>query len=155
MSVADRSRPRGAIRAAAQRFGREVPARPPKPVGPPGTPRHLASLPWVVLGSGEVVHLASTFRARLRGLLGSDELPSRHALLMPKTSSVHMLGMRFALDLVWLTRDGRVVRVDHDVQPRAQRHCKGARAVLEVPCGEGEHFAALVRAHGMAMMSAH
>lgn len=156
MSVADRKPSRVAIRAAAQRLGRQPTARDqPAPEPPPGTPPHLRKLPWIVFGSGEVVHIAATFRTRLRGLLGTRELPTHHALLLTKTRSVHMLGMTFALDLVWLSADGRVVRVDSEVQPREQRRCANARAVLEVPCGEGERFAALVQTSGVAMMTGH
>jgi uncharacterized membrane protein (UPF0127 family) len=39
--------------------------------------------------------------------------------------------MRFALDLVWLDRDGRVVRVDRAVRPRWVARCRGAAAVVE------------------------
>lgn len=77
---------------------------------------------------------AVTPLARLRGLAG---LPAPHgaALLLPRTSSVHTLGMRFALDLVWLDGDGRALRIDRAVPPRRLRACRRARAVLELPPG--------------------
>lgn len=78
--------------------------------------------------------VAATALARLRGLAG---LPAPHgvALLLPRTRSVHTFGMRFALDLVWLDDDGRVVRVDRAVPPRRLRGCRRARAVLETAPG--------------------
>jgi uncharacterized membrane protein (UPF0127 family) len=49
--------------------------------------------------------------------------------------------MRFALDLVWLARDGAVVRVDRDVRPRAHRAAwRGARSVVEVRAGRADAF---------------
>jgi uncharacterized membrane protein (UPF0127 family) len=42
--------------------------------------------------------------------------------------------MRFALDLVWLDADGRIVRVDRGVRPWRLRGCRAARAVVELPC---------------------
>lgn len=155
MSVSDRRRSRSALRAAAHRFGRDTGARRRRPQAPPETPRYLRRLPWVVFGSGEVVHIAGTFRSRLRGLLGTDELPSGHGLLLTNTRSVHMIGMRFAVDLVWLDAGGRAVLVDTDVRPGQQRRCRAAKAVLEVPVGESERFAAAVTEHGMAMMTRH
>ena len=40
-------------------------------------------------------------------------LPAGYGLRILKCNSIHTFGMRFALDLVWLGRDGRVLRVDH------------------------------------------
>jgi uncharacterized membrane protein (UPF0127 family) len=49
--------------------------------------------------------------------------------------------MRFALDLVWLARDGAVVRVDRDIRPRAHRAAwRGARSVVEVRAGRADAF---------------
>ena len=70
--------------------------------------------------------------ARLLGLAGLREPPPA-ALLLPRTRSVHTFGMRFALDLHWLDRAGRVVRVDRAVPPRRMRGCRAAHAVGEVP----------------------
>jgi uncharacterized membrane protein (UPF0127 family) len=44
--------------------------------------------------------------------------------------------MRFALDLVWLDGDGRVVRVDLGVPPRRLCTCLRARAVVELASRE-------------------
>jgi uncharacterized membrane protein (UPF0127 family) len=44
--------------------------------------------------------------------------------------------MRFALDLVWLGADGRVVRIDRAVPPWRIRSCRAARGgVIEIPTG--------------------
>ena len=50
--------------------------------------------------------------------------------------------MRFALDLIWLDRDGAVVRVDRDVPPRRLRACRAARSVVEVAAGRADAFLA-------------
>ena len=78
------------------------------------------------------VRRADTRRARLRGLLGHRS-PPPFALRLDPCRSVHTFGMRFALDLHWLDRDGAVVRVDRAVPPRRLRTCLRARSVLEVP----------------------
>jgi uncharacterized protein len=79
------------------------------------------------------VRVASTPHARLIGLAGLPKLPPHAGLLLPRTRSVHTFGMRFALDLHWLDRDGTVIRVDRAVPPRRVRACRAARAVVELP----------------------
>lgn len=78
--------------------------------------------------------MARGARARLLGLALLRQ-PPPNALLLPGTRSVHTFGMRFALDLVWLDGEGRVVRRDLAVPPNRVRSCRRARAVLEVPAG--------------------
>jgi len=87
-------------------------------------------------------------RSRRRGLAGLDAaaLPAGSALLFERCRSVHTIGMRFALDLVWVGGDGAVVRVDRAVEPRRVRTCLAARGVVETAAGEGERFAAALGA---------
>jgi uncharacterized membrane protein (UPF0127 family) len=81
-------------------------------------------------------------RARRRGLAGLYEMPEGAALRIHRCRSVHTVGMRFALDLVWIDGDGRVQRVDSGVGPRRLRTCLRARTVLEARAGAGARFAA-------------
>ena len=69
---------------------------------------------------------------RLTGLTGRRSWPRGVALEIPRCRSVHTFGMRFALDLVWLDSDRRVVRVDRAVPPWRVRSCRAARSVLEL-----------------------
>jgi hypothetical protein len=48
--------------------------------------------------------------------------------------------MRFALDLVWLDREGRILAVDEGVAPGRVRRRRDAAAVLEVPSGLGSEM---------------
>jgi uncharacterized membrane protein (UPF0127 family) len=50
--------------------------------------------------------------------------------------------MRFALDLVWLGRDGAVVEVEEGVAPRRHAMARGARSVVETREGWGRRFVA-------------
>jgi uncharacterized membrane protein (UPF0127 family) len=70
--------------------------------------------------------------ARVRGLVGRRDWPAGVALEIPRCRSVHTVGMRFALDLVWLDADRRVVRIDRRVPPWRVRWCRAARSVLEL-----------------------
>jgi uncharacterized protein len=73
--------------------------------------------------------------ARLRGLIGRRSWPVGVALEIPRCRSVHTFGMRFALDLVWLDGDRRVVRIDRAVRPCRVRSCRRAKSVLELRAG--------------------
>lgn len=105
-------------------------------------PARLEGLPTRTLGDGLMVVEAATHRARLRGLAGLASLDPGVGLLLPRTRSVHTIGMRFALDLLWLGRDGEVVRVDREVGPWRHRGARRARAVVEVGGGCAEAFLA-------------
>jgi len=78
---------------------------------------------------------------RLRGLAGLGGLGPADALELPGCRSVHTLGMRFALDLVWLDGAGAVVRIDSCVAPRRLRACRRARSVVETAAGCGRSWA--------------
>jgi uncharacterized membrane protein (UPF0127 family) len=87
---------------------------------------------------GFEVPVATGFRARLLGLA---QLPRERAgagLLIPRCACVHTFGMRFALDLVFLDRDGRALAVRRGVPPCRFAWRPGAQAVLELP--EGGEF---------------
>ena len=102
--------------------------------------RRLESLPAIELDDGLTVHIAAGPFARLRGLAALDDLPGEHGLLLPRTRSVHTFGMRFALDLVWLARDGSVVAVEGSIGPRRHAMVRSARSVVEVRAGWGPRF---------------
>lgn len=105
----------------------------------------LAGLEQRPLPGGLTLLVAGDRRSRRRGLARLDELPSDHALLFERCRSVHTIGMRFVLDLLWLDDAGNLVRVDHDVCARRLRTCLRARSVIEATAGEGERFAAALR----------
>ena len=102
--------------------------------------RRLDPLPAVVLEDGLTVHVAAGPFARLRGLAALEDLPGEHGLLLPRTRSVHTFGMRFALDLVWLTRDGAVLAIEGSIGPRRHAMARSARSVVEVREGWGPRF---------------
>lgn len=80
------------------------------------------------------VIVARTHREKGRGLLGWDALEG--ALWLDGTSSVHMMGMRFAIDVAVLDKQGRVLHVG-TLRPwtGATRPRLRGRAVIEAPEG--------------------
>ena len=109
--------------------------------GPEPCPR-LDALPGRELAGGLRVAEAAGWLARLRGLARLDSLPPALGLHIPRCRSVHTFTMRFALDLIWLDGDGRVVRVDQAVPPRRLKSCRRARSVVEVNAGAADAFLA-------------
>jgi uncharacterized membrane protein (UPF0127 family) len=79
--------------------------------------------------------VADSFATRLRGLLGRRSLPAGEGMLIRRESSVHTFFMRFAIDVVFLDAEGRVLRVDENVGPWRLKACRGARSVLELAAG--------------------
>jgi len=84
---------------------------------------------------GVEVPVARGFRTRLMGLALLHPRRTGPGLLIPRCRRVHTFGMRIALDLVFLDRDGRPLRAVPDVPPLRVVACRGAAAVLEIPAG--------------------
>jgi uncharacterized protein len=103
-------------------------------------PRRLERLDSVALPDHARVYVARSLRARLLGLGLLPELPSRCGLLIPGCRSVHTAGMRFALDVIFLDAEGRVLGVEWEVGPGRVVWRRGAAAVLEVRAGQGGRF---------------
>jgi uncharacterized membrane protein (UPF0127 family) len=80
--------------------------------------------------------VAETPFARMRGLLGRRGLESGEGLLLRPASSVHTFCMRFAIDVVFLGRDGEVLKVAQRVAPWRTAAARGSKAVVELPAGE-------------------
>jgi uncharacterized membrane protein (UPF0127 family) len=53
--------------------------------------------------------------------------------------------MRFPLDLIWLGKDGEIVRVDRDVPRNRLVTCLRARSVVEANAGAADEFVAALR----------
>ena len=101
----------------------------------------LEGLATEPVGDELTLHVASAFTARRKGLAKMEAMPADRGLHILKCNSVHTVGMRFGLDLVWVAKDGRVVRVDTSVAPRRVKWCRGARTVIETRVGAGQRFA--------------
>jgi uncharacterized protein len=79
---------------------------------------------------------ATTCSERTRGLLDSEGLEAGEALVISPCNSVHMFGMKFALDVLFVRKDGRVVRAITDLRPwRATRIYFTAKHTIELPVG--------------------
>lgn len=84
----------------------------------------------------ERAELADSFWARGRGLLGRASLPVGEGLVLVPASSIHCIGMAFPIDVLHLGRDGRVLKVVHNLRPnRLGPLVWRSHSVVELPVG--------------------
>lgn len=79
--------------------------------------------------------IADTPLLRMRGLLGRSSLAPDEGLLIRPTGSIHMLFMRFAIDVVFCDRDLRVVAIRRGLRPWRFAAARGAHSVVELAAG--------------------
>jgi uncharacterized protein len=84
---------------------------------------------------------AGGLRGQSRGLLGRDGLEPGAGMMFENGRFtpmmwMHMFFMRFAIDVVFLDRSGKVLKVDRNLKPwRVSSMVFGARIALELPAG--------------------
>lgn len=84
----------------------------------------------------ENARIAADFFSRLKGLLGTQSLPAGEGLLIEPCSGIHMFGMKYAIDALFLDKQLRVVGVVHSIAPGSlSKTYKGAHSCLELPAG--------------------
>ena len=91
------------------------------------------------------VQVADNFLQRLRGLMlrSPESLPLGTGLLIAPCSSIHMMFMRFAIDVVYLAEDYTVVKVARNIRPWIGISAclkRGTWAVLELPSGSVDYY---------------
>ena len=76
---------------------------------------------------------ADNFFTRFKGLMFVKEIEDNYALHITPCNQIHMLNMRFALDVIYLDENGRVVKVDENVQPgKICKTVRNAKSVIEM-----------------------
>jgi uncharacterized membrane protein (UPF0127 family) len=75
---------------------------------------------------------------RFRGLMGQRRLSEGEALLIDPCNSVHTFFMRFPIDVLFLDRDDRVLKMSTEIRPFRVAIGRGARRVLELATGRAK-----------------
>ena len=81
------------------------------------------------------VDLALTRQARRRGLLGRTSLAAHAAMLISPCLAVHTVGLPFAIDVAFVDRTGRAVRLVHNLRPWRIAAALRGRSVIELAAG--------------------
>ncbi|MBC8015700.1 MAG: DUF192 domain-containing protein [Sporomusaceae bacterium] len=78
---------------------------------------------------------AATFWQRLKGLLGTSSLPIGHGLVIKPCSSVHTFGMNYPIDVLFVDRHHRIIKVVENLLPGKVSMASGSQYVVELPAG--------------------
>ncbi|MET0534248.1 MAG: DUF192 domain-containing protein [Steroidobacter sp.] len=101
-----------------------------------------SSPPATIVTAGGVelarnVKIAADFRDRAVGLLGRTELDSDEGMLFEPGGSIHTLWMRMTIDVAFMDRELRVLKVSPAVRPWRMRFApRGTHFTLELANGK-------------------
>ena len=84
------------------------------------------------------VYKAANTWERARGLLGRQKLDSTQGFWIEPCPSVHTIGMRYALDIIFMDKDGRVKKIVSNLKPLRFASCYGACVTLELLAGQAQ-----------------
>ena len=81
--------------------------------------------------------VAASFGQRMKGLLGRGGLSAEEALILRPGSSIHTFFMRFAIDVLFLDKDMRIVKLIQNMPPnRLSPIVWASRMVIELSAGK-------------------
>ena len=81
------------------------------------------------------IEVAFDSKSRRRGLLGRRTFPADAVLAIAPSNAVHTFAMQFPIDVLFITRDGRVLKRVVSMPPRRISAALRAFAVLEFAAG--------------------
>jgi len=81
------------------------------------------------------IELASDSRTRNRGLLGRSGIADESVMIIAPCNAIHTFFMRFTIDVVFVDRQGRVLKLCRFVHPWRVRTAIRAFAALELNGG--------------------
>ena len=72
---------------------------------------------------------------RRQGLLQRDAFPEGNALIIAPSNAIHTFFMRFAIDVAFVAKDGRVLTLRRELRPWRIAAAWRGFAVVELPVG--------------------
>lgn len=85
--------------------------------------------------------VADRFITRLVGLLRTPGLTDNQGLLLKNCNQVHTFGMKFPIDVIFISKDGEILHLEHDMGPgKVSPHVKNAYWVLELKSGSCQKY---------------
>lgn len=86
----------------------------------------------------ESAEIADTSKKRRIGLLQHDSLPAGHGLWIAPCEAVHTFGMKFPIDVIFLSKKRKVLKIRKSMPRRRIAVCLRAHSVLELRAGTAE-----------------
>ena len=83
----------------------------------------------------DCAHIADTSKSRKTGLLKHDRLERGEGLWITPCEGVHTMGMKFPIDVLFLDKKRRVVKIRAAMPSWRLAACLWAHSVLELPSG--------------------
>lgn len=87
----------------------------------------------------EDVRVAGSFFQRFLGLMFRLHMRNKEVLVFYKAPSIHMFFMRFAIDVVFLNKDMRVIKVVRSLKPWYITYCTKSYCTLEMSANSAEN----------------
>ena len=82
------------------------------------------------------VEVAKSFWSRGKGLIGRKSLAEGYGLVIRPCGSIHMFFMSIPLDVLHVDKDGRIVKILHEIKPwRVGPIVFKSKWVVELPAG--------------------
>ena len=88
-------------------------------------------------GAVVATHLLPAFESKTRnvGLLGRRSLDPGTAMIIAPTNAIHTFFMRFPIDIAFVKKDGRILKIRAGLPAWRMAAAWGAYAVVEMPAG--------------------
>lgn len=88
--------------------------------------------------------MANTSELRRRGLLKHNSLEPGDGLWIAPCEAVHCFGMKFAIDVIYLNKQKKILKMRPNMGKNRLSFCLRAHSVLELPAGTIEKTGTLV-----------
>jgi hypothetical protein len=82
------------------------------------------------------VMVADNFWTRFKGLMGkkSETIEQMGGLLIKPCSQIHTFFMKCAIDVIYLDRDNRIIKIEEAIPPgKCCKLVKGSKSLVEFP----------------------
>ncbi len=76
--------------------------------------------------------IAKSFFSRLLGLMFKKEISRDSALCFYRASSIHTFFMRFPIDIVFLDKDKKIIRISEALRPWRAVYCPRSYLTIEL-----------------------
>lgn len=84
---------------------------------------------------GDAIEVADTSSKRRTGLLKHAGLARGQGIWIVPCEAVHTFGMKFSIDVLFLNKKRKVLKIREDMGRRGIALCLRAHSVLELPAG--------------------
>ena len=83
----------------------------------------------------ENMNITTNVWERMQGLIGKPQLALNQGLMLSSCNSVHTFGMKYDIDLVYVNRDKKIVKLVQGLKPNRVSFCLNAASTLELNSG--------------------